>query len=294
MVNFIRPALSPLLATALLFSTACSSTDQEEMEEAMQEEMSQEDQEELVSEPAIGSSEVTSDEAVAEAMGDMESIEEESSESLSTELDKLSNPEGPETQEPPQLASDSEEVVSEVEEAETEDMADNTMLANDSMDNSETETSPVLAYGNQTDSSESGDFGEYVIEPGDTLGSISAKLYGTSGRWQQLAEDNSIDQPERIFPGDIVKYRLNKRAEEYKTAFESVTHDTVTVMKGDTLSSLANRLLGSSSYWKHMWKMNEQLIPNPNLIYSGQTLHYVDPRKVANVMRDRGLLNLTH
>ena len=41
---------------------------------------------------------------------------------------------------------------------------------------------------------------EYVIQPGDTLGHISLKLYGTSRAWKKLVEANPGLDPRRLLP----------------------------------------------------------------------------------------------
>lgn len=47
---------------------------------------------------------------------------------------------------------------------------------------------------------------------------------------------------------------------------------TVTVVRGDTLSEIAERRCGSQSYWRAIWGQNPT-IRNPNLIYPGQKLN---------------------
>ena len=44
------------------------------------------------------------------------------------------------------------------------------------------------------------------------------------------------------------------------------------VQKGDTLSKIAQRVLGDASRWKEIWEINKAQIPNPDLIHPGQQL----------------------
>lgn len=44
------------------------------------------------------------------------------------------------------------------------------------------------------------------------------------------------------------------------------------VQKGDTLSRIAQRILGDASRWKEIWELNKAQIPNPDLIHPGQQL----------------------
>ena len=44
------------------------------------------------------------------------------------------------------------------------------------------------------------------------------------------------------------------------------------VVKGDTLSKIAQREYGEASQWKRIYEANRDAISNPDLIYPGQTL----------------------
>lgn len=46
----------------------------------------------------------------------------------------------------------------------------------------------------------------YEVMPGDTLGTISKKIYGTPGRWMELAHLNHLGNGSLIFPKEILFY----------------------------------------------------------------------------------------
>lgn len=48
--------------------------------------------------------------------------------------------------------------------------------------------------------------------------------------------------------------------------------NTYTVVSGDNLSKIAQRVYGSSSKWRDLFAKNSGIIKNPNLIYPGQVL----------------------
>ena len=54
-----------------------------------------------------------------------------------------------------------------------------------------------------------GDTGErtYTVESGDTLSHIAKAHYGKAGKWRAIFEANrdQIDDPDRIFPGQVLK-----------------------------------------------------------------------------------------
>ncbi len=47
----------------------------------------------------------------------------------------------------------------------------------------------------------------YTIEKGDTLSKIAKEHYGAASAWKQIFEANRdvLDDPDRIFPGQIIK-----------------------------------------------------------------------------------------
>lgn len=94
----------------------------------------------------------------------------------------------------------------------------------------------------------------YTVRYGDTLSAIASR-YGTST--SALASINDISNPNRIYPGQVLKLSGGSSTRAY------------TVRSGDTLSGIASRL-GTS--WTSLKAKNG--IANANLIYPGQTLYY--------------------
>lgn len=96
--------------------------------------------------------------------------------------------------------------------------------------------------------------GSYTVRYGDTLSAIASR-YGTST--STLASINGIGNPNRIYPGQVLKLSGGSSTRSY------------TVRSGDTLSGIASRL-GTS--WTSLKAKNG--IANANLIYPGQILYY--------------------
>ena len=105
-------------------------------------------------------------------------------------------------------------------------------------------TTPITSTGTQT----------YTVRYGDTLSGIASR-YGTSA--STLASINGISNPNRIYPGQVLKLSGGSSTRSY------------TVRSGDTLSGIASRL-GTS--WTSLKAKNG--ITNANLIYPGQILYY--------------------
>lgn len=113
----------------------------------------------------------------------------------------------------------------------------------------------------------------YIVEAGDTLGKISAKIYGTPGRWNELASLSGIANPSRIYPGDLVYYTLDESAVSFASAYESIQKTTENVQQGDTLATIAQRIYGSSKAWRSLWRHNDK-IDNPDVL-TVSTIYYV-------------------
>lgn len=47
---------------------------------------------------------------------------------------------------------------------------------------------------------------------------------------------------------------------------------TYTVVKGDSLSKIAKRVLGDASLWPRIYEANRSIIKDPDLIHPGQVL----------------------
>lgn len=114
----------------------------------------------------------------------------------------------------------------------------------------------------------------YIVESGDTLGKISQKIYGTPGRWNELASLSGIANPSRIYPGDLVYYTLDESAVTFASAYEAVQRATENVQQGDTLATIATRVYGSSKAWRSLWRHNDK-IDNPDILSAGTAVFYV-------------------
>ena len=97
----------------------------------------------------------------------------------------------------------------------------------------------------------------YVVKKGDTLSLIASK-YNTT--YQKLASYNNISNPNKIYPGQIIKIKQEM----------NINPTNYVVKKGDTLSSIASRYKTSC---KKIYEKNKNIIgKNPDKIKPGQVL----------------------
>ena len=115
----------------------------------------------------------------------------------------------------------------------------------------------------------------YTVMPGDTLGAISLRLYGSTKYASKIASFNGIDDPRNIQPG------RNLRIPELPLSNQqvSVSHpetpaqaETYVIQDGETLSDIAQDFLGSPHKWHLIWEANKQRIPNPDRLKVGTTI----------------------
>jgi len=115
----------------------------------------------------------------------------------------------------------------------------------------------------------------YVVEAGDTLGKIASKIYGDQKRWRDIANLSGMDNPNHIYPGDIVYYSLEESSRNFASAYEGTRRAKEIVQDGDTLAAISKRVYGTSKAWRHIWRQNDN-IDNPDVLTAGMAVYYVE------------------
>ncbi len=138
---------------------------------------------------------------------------------------------------------------------------------------SKSESGNSTAWNN---SNKGGGDASYVVRSGDTLALIAQKIYGSPNMYKELAQQNGIGSPYRIFPGDEVKFTASGKMAKAFAKKLNGSKKTVKVQSGDTLSSIAEKVFGSPYAWKTLAAYNKDKISNPNRITKGMVLAYVD------------------
>lgn len=113
----------------------------------------------------------------------------------------------------------------------------------------------------------------YTVEPGDTLSKIALKYYGSSSYWTKIYADNAdtIKDPNKIYVGQILKIYLTQN-NGAATAEAPVAGTNYTVVSGDSLSKIAQKVYGQSGQWRKIYDANTGTISEPNRIYVGQVI----------------------
>jgi nucleoid-associated protein YgaU len=134
-------------------------------------------------------------------------------------------------------------------------------------------TSPII-------SNEGGMMKQYTVQKNETLMMIAFKLYGDYSRWQSLANQNSakLKGGTKITPGMTLDYLAP--AEEFVWNPQG---NPYLIKTGDTLGGISQEVYTTVKKWKLLWENNKPLIKDPNKIYAGFTIYYLENgREVAN------------
>ena len=115
----------------------------------------------------------------------------------------------------------------------------------------------------------------HVVQAGDDLWSLAERYYGDGRDWRKIATANPTvltGGPDRLQVG-------------WRLRIPDLDHDLpgggrmITVRRGDTLSSLSERELGSSARWTDIFRVNRALLSDPDQLAVGMRLVLPEPKK---------------
>lgn len=141
-------------------------------------------------------------------------------------------------------------------------------------------TPEVPAERMPAETTASGEFA-YMIHPGESLSAIAYRFYGAYRHWKELAAANNIKNANRITAGASLNIPITEKTQSAIDHYRATAKRSVTVKRGDTLASIASRVLGTPKAWKYLWKMNEDVVSNPNRIAVGMKLSYYGKKRAG-------------
>lgn len=121
--------------------------------------------------------------------------------------------------------------------------------------------------------------GEYVVQSGDTLSEIANKTLGAGHLWTVLSDLNPGLDPKRLQIGQVI--RLGPLADvestslPYKIVGGGPPADSgrkYVVQEGDSLSQIAERLMGSASATQALFAANRDVLEDMDALQVGQVL----------------------
>ncbi|MCB0407966.1 MAG: LysM peptidoglycan-binding domain-containing protein [Bdellovibrionales bacterium] len=126
----------------------------------------------------------------------------------------------------------------------------------------------------------------YLARPGDTISSISQKIYGMD-KAEELLKANPSYRTSTLDVGEKVYYNSPNRPEDntmLKTFYEDMglAPETYIAQDGDNIRSVSKKLLGDSNSWKEVWATNPSVESKGELV-SGTQLMYWANSEVSGV-----------
>lgn len=122
----------------------------------------------------------------------------------------------------------------------------------------------------------------YVVLPGDTLTSIAARELGSASLAENifLLNRDAIEDPDHLMAGVRIRLPVRETTEPVaEPAPDAPVRRPVMglgrthiVVRGDTLSSIAQQYYGTSSGWRFLFEANRTVVPNPNQLTVGMEL----------------------
>ena len=138
--------------------------------------------------------------------------------------------------------------------------------------------SPIEISSSRENSTES----VYTVQPGDTLGRISLKVYGAFSKWPVIANANKehlSQNSDKLRTGMILIIPAFSETGNVSSSQDSSTSlpvlnkdGTYTVQSGDSLGIIAQKLFGDARKWKKIYELNNDVLTAPHTIKVGQVL----------------------
>lgn len=118
----------------------------------------------------------------------------------------------------------------------------------------------------------SGDVSDYIVKKGDTLMLIAFELYGDYGRWREIRDQNpNLNSFENLTEGQVLKVIMPN--EKYSFRPEGLPY---LIKQRDTLQTISQDVYSTTRKWMDIYKHNKPLIKNPDIIYAGFTIYYLE------------------
>lgn len=135
-----------------------------------------------------------------------------------------------------------------------------------------------MEMSSTTEINASGSIRTYTVQKNETLMMIAFKIYGDYGKWQSIANQNPGINSTKLAAGMEVKYLAP--SSEFNWNPEGSPY---LIKWGDTLGRISGNVYGTQNRWKDIWNNNKPLIKNPNKIFAGFTIYYIEgEREVAS------------
>jgi nucleoid-associated protein YgaU len=112
----------------------------------------------------------------------------------------------------------------------------------------------------------------YTVRDGDSLFSIAKKELGDGARWNEIVELNPALDPGDLRANDVLVLPRVGSAPAAQAAPAASAERTYVVKKGETLSGIASKQLGSARKWRALLDANRGLRDSPEDLREGMKI----------------------
>lgn len=117
----------------------------------------------------------------------------------------------------------------------------------------------------------------YTAAPGETLMLLAFKFYSDHLQWKNILRNNIDSLQGQTQITQFIELRLPKPLKR----FREPKGMPYLIKPGDSLSLISRKVYGEMRWWQQIWKNNQEMISDPNLIFAGFTLFYTDKDREA-------------
>lgn len=117
----------------------------------------------------------------------------------------------------------------------------------------------------------------YTAGPGETLMLLAFKFYSDHLQWKNILRNNLDSLQGQTQITKFIELRLPKPLKR----FQEPKGMPYLIKPGDSLSLISRKVYGEMKWWHQIWKNNQEMITDPNLIFAGFTLFYTDKDREA-------------
>lgn len=119
---------------------------------------------------------------------------------------------------------------------------------------------------------QNGSLTDYTVKKGETLMLIAFQLYGDYSRWREIRDQNP----------ELSSYQNLAEGQNLKVVMPDANHSfrpdglPYLIKTSDTLQIISKNVYDTTKKWMQIYKHNDALIKNPNVIYAGFTIYYLE------------------
>jgi len=110
--------------------------------------------------------------------------------------------------------------------------------------------------------------GKYDVKKGDSLWKIASRVYGDGYKWQLIARENNLSDPDQIEIGQKLMVPTLTPAQKEVTEIPS-EHK---VLRGESLWKIATLYYSDGFRWTKIWELNRNKLRDPGKLEIGMIL----------------------